>query len=304
MKISIWIGIALLLLVVAYFSSLAITTPKSSFVAASTQSSFPATANAIAPLAGPAKDSVVAMLVPTVSIQKPGEPIVAGALPPPQKVAAERGPDDERPKLFGLLGDKRRNLDKFNVLLRGDPAKFDIRHFNNRKEDATIEALAGQAKVKVTGRLKFLNVESLNGEAILDIRELEVQEITVGPVNGASTLIIATYKTEIYLRGPVKGGAKVYIESPHGNVTIGSVGEISVDGGTELNIYTKTLALKGTAAGGARINATMAKGGSISFEKLDGGANLIYRKVYSKDPDLLLEPGEIRAGGIFRELKN
>ena len=285
MTTSRWIGVAALLLLLAFLLSGVLNSARSQFSNAASQPV--ATSPVMLPTTNAISqnpNSLITMLALTVPRDATDVGVLAQVMHP------------------GLINQKEQPANPADArplpILAPDADHVEVRQFNNADEISSIDALNGIAKVKLSGKLKTVNIASLDGEAVLDASDLQVQDINIGSVQGSAKLVVSA-TSQIRFTGTIGGGTKLEIYAPQGTVIIGNPESIAVDGGTQLNIHARNLFIRGTAAGGARINLTVTKGGKIHFDLLDGGAHLKYHKANPTDPDPTLEPGDIRAGGVF-----
>jgi outer membrane murein-binding lipoprotein Lpp len=167
--------------------------------------------------------------------------------------------------------------------------------------DFTIDRLVNGSKIKLSGVVKRLIVQGVDGGSHLDAS------------------FFGDFKAEeIRFTGPIAGNSIVKIVSAGANVTLGRIdgdstvtlrvlgGKVSVDevvGDSKLLVWTKDFALKAFADGGKTgLNVTLTREGHLSFGELRGASKLIVQKFDRGDPDVRIEAGKVGPNAVFKKL--
>ena len=175
-----------------------------------------------------------------------------------------------------------------------DPADNPDRKLDAPDGTAEVIELNGDDRFGMTGRVKVLKLNAVNGSVRIDAPDLDVEEIVLtGDINGNCTLKFAA-RSRVTIRGAVVGSCKLTILAPGGTVTLAEGGRIG--GGAIVTLNAKTFDSKGKIDEGARVHATLSAGGSMRIAAMDGGAVVIYRRAAPGDPEPILERGDLRGG--------
>jgi hypothetical protein len=160
----------------------------------------------------------------------------------------------------------------------------------------SVAELLDGATLKLTGQIRTLTVNRVDGEALLDASGLRAREIIfAGPVNGGSWVRVFAPGGKVELRDQINGLATAEIEAPGGKVVLGAPTQTCINGTTLLSITAAEVDLRGKAGGAARIHVTLSRGGKLKFGELDGAARLEYRRSAPDDPAPTVERGRVFA---------
>jgi hypothetical protein len=167
---------------------------------------------------------------------------------------------------------------------------------------AELVPLDGDDRITLSGRVKILKVNSVNGSIQLDASRLVAEEIVLdGDVNGNCRLKLNSAGGRVTIRGAFVGSSTLAVTAPGGTVILAEGGRIG--GGTTVTVTAKAVESKGLINEGAKVNATLDSGGAIRVASLDGGASVTYRRAGAGDPKPKVETGELRSGTRVIEAK-
>lgn len=204
--------------------------------------------------------------------------------PPPTPVAVASPPEpQEKPIIIDPLENPDRKLDA--------PAGT-----------AEVIALDGSDRLTLTGRVKVLKLNSINGDAQVDASGLEAEEIILdGDVNGNCRVRLNSRNGKVTIRGAFVGSSTLAVTAPGGTVTVAEGGRIG--GGTTVTLTAKKVEAIGAINEGAKVNVTLTSGGAIRIATMDGGAIVTYRRSGAGDPQPKVETGQLRGGTRVVEAK-
>jgi hypothetical protein len=168
-------------------------------------------------------------------------------------------------------------------------------------------------KVKLTGRVKRLTVEGLDGGAELDATGLASDGVSVAEaVDGGSVLRLKSDGGTVSFKRGVRGGSVVELDAPKSYVTFsggpaakaGAKAVPAVGGGSRVTVRAKSVVFGGPVTGaGTEVAITFARGGSLKLEgKVGDGAQVRFRPEHRADPPVkVTPPGTVTATGPVRE---
>ncbi len=157
-----------------------------------------------------------------------------------------------------------------------------------------VEAINNGDKVKLTGRIGTLRVKGIN-DGVLDAQALTARTIIFeGAVNGKSEAKLHAPGGTVTLAG-INAEAKVEIDAPGGTVRTGG----DLNGESRLKVLAREMRIDGSVQGSAGVTLTIGDKGAISFELLQGSAQVRWRKEKKTDSDPRLDEGEVRSGASF-----
>lgn len=160
-----------------------------------------------------------------------------------------------------------------------------------------LTALDGRTHVKLTGSVKNLRLDGINGQAELDASELAAEHIDFrGQVNGTSTVKLNAPGGVVEFHEAVGGATMVEVAAPGGTVTFRQ-GDARVSGGTQMNITAKSVDFAAGMDGGSKADVILTNKGSLRYASLGGGSRLHYRKASPDDAVPQVVEGEVREGG-------
>lgn len=163
-----------------------------------------------------------------------------------------------------------------------------------------LSALDGETKIRLTGTVKNLQIDGLNGRAELDASGLTAARIDFrGLVDGTSSVKLHAPGGTVVFHDIVGGATKLEIDAPDGRVNFekGDLRVAKVIGGTRMKITARAVDFAGGMEGGSRADITLTNKGSLRCVSLTGGANLVYRKSAPGDIAPEVEEGRISEGG-------
>jgi hypothetical protein len=211
--------------------------------------------------------------------QPPPEPVVV-EVPPPKK-------DGPRP-----LG----------VKIAINPKIEPKRHFDNPDDTAALPDLNSNDRVVLTGRVRVLQIGSVNGKGSVDASGLVAEEVKItGDLNSDAVVIVNTPGGKVMLGGFVAGSSKLTIRAPGGTVALEKSGRCT--GGSTVTITAKRFEAIGLLTGGTKVNITFTAGGSLKLTRAEEGATVTYKKNAPTDPAPVIEKGDVRGGAKVLEGK-
>lgn len=156
----------------------------------------------------------------------------------------------------------------------------------------------------ILGQTKSLKIRDLNDHSLLDASAAEASVILfTGAINSGSTVKLHAPKGSVEFLGAIPHGAQIEIMAPEGKVVFKSRGDSVINGDAKLTIVAKELEFTGAINGAqTQLDVTLTKGGELKFRRLNGGVRLTYRKADASDPDLRVEPGQLDANAVLREM--
>ena len=166
--------------------------------------------------------------------------------------------------------------------------------------DYTVDRLTAGAKVKISGVVKRLIVQGLDGGSVLDASggEFKAEEVRfVGPVVGGSSVRIVAAAANVEM-GRIDGGSDVIVRVNGGKVKIDEV-----VGDSKVIAVTKDFSLKDFADGGkTTVTVTLTRDGHASFGELRGTSKLVVQKYDPGDPALRIDAGRVGPNAVFKKL--
>ena len=166
--------------------------------------------------------------------------------------------------------------------------------------DFTLDRIVAGSKVKISGAVKRLIVQGVDGGSYLDaaIGDFKAEEIRfTGPVAGNSIVKIVAAGANVTM-GRIDGNSTVTLRVLGGKVSVDEV-----VGDSKLLVWTKDFSLKAFADGGKTgLNVTLTRDGRLSFGELRGNSKLIVQKYDRGDPDVRIEAGKVGPNAVFKKL--
>ena len=167
---------------------------------------------------------------------------------------------------------------------------------------AEVVELNGDDRIVLTGRVKVLKLNAVNGSIGFDASGLEAEEIILaGDINGNCTLKFGARNGRVSIRGLIVGSCTVSVNAPGGTVTLAEGARIG--GGASATFTAKTVEAKGMIDEGAKVFATLGSGGTLKIATMDGGASVTYKRSAPADPAPKVETGDLRGGTRVVEAK-
>lgn len=162
-----------------------------------------------------------------------------------------------------------------------------------------VPGLNGLKKLNLRGQALRVEIQSLNGEASLEVGKLQAREILlVEGMNGQSRLRIDQPGSTVRVGQGLHGEARAEILAAGGAVRFTDTS--CIDGGCKVRIVARHVEL-GRLAIGARVEVTLTAGGSLSFAEVNDGARLAWRKERPDDPAPAIRPGKVGPGARFEQ---
>ena len=163
------------------------------------------------------------------------------------------------------------------------------------------------ATVTLKGRAKRLKVPALEGGAVLDASELEVEDvIVVGKIDGGSRLRVAAHK-RVTFQAKIDGRSTVEVIAPTATVMFLDVkgrDVTGIAGGSVVRVTAHVTSFLGHIRGADTVvTVTVARGGSVGFVEIDGPARFEYRKAAPADPDPVLSRGKVGAAATVARVE-
>jgi len=160
-------------------------------------------------------------------------------------------------------------------------------------------------KVKLTGRVKKLYVEGLDGGAELDATGLANDGLYVtGLLDGGAVLKAKTDGPTVSFKYGVRGGSVVEVDAPKAAAAFATYAPKTgpaVGGGSRVTLRAKSVSVALPVDGaGTVLDVTFSRGGALKLDAVTGGALVRYRPEHRADPPIKLTPGRL-SGGELRE---
>jgi hypothetical protein len=171
--------------------------------------------------------------------------------------------------------------------------------FNWPLGEYTVQRGTGGSKVRLSGTLKRLILQGLDGGSLLEATDdFHVEEIRfTGSVVGNSTVKIVAEKANVEM-GRIDGRSTVTLRVLGGKVKVDEV-----VGDSKLLVWTKDFALKNYADGnGTGLNITLNRDGHLSFGELRGSSKLIVQKLDRGDPEMRIDAGKVGPKAVFKKI--
>ena len=206
------------------------------------------------------------------------------------------------PPAPGAKSDVRR------VLPQEITVAHNVTKIDSPQGEYTVEPLAGEALLRLRGKVKTLRIKGLNGDAFLEAEALEAQEIIfAGPVGGRAKARVRAPGGSVEFRMPINGQARVTVDATGGKVTFlkpeGGHAGAEIGGQTHLAIRAKEVDFQCPTHGDASVLALLTSGGRLRFTLMDGKSHIYYRKAEAGDPDPVITWGIVRDDSRCRENK-
>jgi len=167
-------------------------------------------------------------------------------------------------------------------------------------------AVMDAGRVRVLGQATQLNILGVNGQAEFDASNCLASEVVLGDVNGNCTVKVNSPNGLVTVANSVNGQADMTIMAPGGTVIFGKMFEEglgTVNGNVKITILAKKVEFWGEISGQSQIDVTLTSGGRLKFVRLNGNAQIVYRKQAENDPAVTVDQGELKAQGKLREEK-
>lgn len=160
-------------------------------------------------------------------------------------------------------------------------------------------------RVRLTGRVKKLYVEGLDGGAELDATGLANDGLFVtGFLDGGAVLRARTDGPTVSFKVGVRGGAVAEIDAPKAAAAFATYApktSPAVGGGSRVTLRAKSVSVALPVTGaGTVLDVTFTRGGSLKLAAVEDGALVRYRPEHRADPAVKVTPGRV-AGGEVRE---
>ncbi len=186
---------------------------------------------------------------------------------------------------------------------RDEAPRFEVDHGEARLEPDgkggyRLSGLDGATRVKLSGRIKHLQLEGTDGRAELDATGLIVDRIDFrGAVDGTSIVKLNAPGGTIEFHRGVGGATKLQINAPGGKVLFHGNNAAKVAGGTQLKIIAQSVDFATGMEGGSKADITLTDHGTLRCVSLSGGAKLTYRKSAPGDSTPAVAKCDLREGG-------
>ena len=173
----------------------------------------------------------------------------------------------------------------------------------------TVEPVNSGDRFLVSGKIKKLQIASINGQGAVATEKLAAEEVIItGGINGEGNLRLNAPGGSVTFLDSLNGASRVTVNAPGGKVTFGSAdksrrGGGSIVGSSHVTIIARDVDFRGVVDGGARVTVTLTEGGSLRFSMIAGGAHVHYRKAKPGDPAPKIERGKVTAGGKFARIE-
>jgi hypothetical protein len=232
----------------------------------------------VVPILFPLPAAPVAAIEPQAVANPPANPVVVipAKLPDPVKPA-------DKPIVIDPLDNPDRKLDAPNGT-------------------AELVELNSDDHITLTGKVKVLKLNAVNGSVHFDASKLEAQEIVLaGEINGNCEFKLNAPNGKVAITRVFLGSCKLTVTAPGGEVILAEGGRIG--GGATATLAAKTVDLKGTLNEGAKVRVTLTAPGSLRVAQMDGGATVTYKRSAPGDPEPKIVTGELRSGTRVTEDK-
>ena len=163
-------------------------------------------------------------------------------------------------------------------------------YLSSPRGEYTVDRLIGGMKLKVSGTVKRLIVQGIEGNSTFEATYgLKVEEVRVGPVLGGSAIRLIAPGAHVEMTR-VDGNSDAVVRVTGGKLTIDEV-----VGDSRVTATTKDFNLRGFADGGttAALSVTLTSGGPLTFGELRGKSKLTVLKFDRGDPDVKIDQGKV-----------
>jgi len=170
------------------------------------------------------------------------------------------------------------------------------------EEEFVLTKVDGHENLVLTGKVKLLIIEEVNGDAQVDAGKLQVERIVMQRgTNGRAKVKLAVPGGDVEIQGMINGESRVEIDAPGGIIRFAKSRQDRPEGGqingvTQLRITAREIVFESDIGGASRIEVNLTKHGKLRFAKLDGGATLTIRKAAAADPNPVIEQGTVLGG--------
>ena len=183
-----------------------------------------------------------------------------------------------------------------------DPFDDPVRHLDAPDGVAEVVELNGGDHLTLTGRVKVLTLNAVNGSVRVDASGLVAEEVVLaGDIDGNCDFKFNAPNGKVTIRRALVGSCTLTVTAPGGAVTLAEGGRIG--GGVTVTLTSKTVDAQGPIGEGARVNTTLTTGGAIRVAAVGGGAVVTYKRAAAGDPEPKVERGERRGGNRVVEVK-
>jgi len=168
-----------------------------------------------------------------------------------------------------------------NVAINGLVERIDARAVREKRIDAPDRAVSvsdmnREDRLTLTGAVRQLRIGTIGGNAVLDASGLVAQEILItGDLNGGATVKLFAPDGKVSIGGHVEGRARVTVNAPRGHVLIDAESG-KLDGKGELTVIARSVEVRGTMAGNAKLIVTLTGGGTVVLGAVQEEATVVY----------------------------
>jgi len=223
--------------------------------------------------------------------QTPSRP---GAAPPATAAPPAARPATDKPRLLAAIEGPR--LAEINRAFgAGAPPPAGPRAEDIVLEDAknpyVVEPLSGTRRINLSGRTTRLDIKGLDGQAQLDITNLQAREIRIsGDIAGSSTLRIKAPYCNLSVAGNIAGNARVEIDSFGGSIRFNYNNPIA--GQARVTIAARSVRIS-RIDNSADVTVVISRGGALRVGYVQGSSRLRWRKAEADDPKPQVYTGKV-----------
>ena len=217
----------------------------------------------------------------------------AGA-PPPPGLATPTAGGDQRPHLLAAIEAPRLEEIKrgFGVgapAPAGPPVKNVV--LESSRQGYVVEPMTGSERINLSGRAARLEIKGLDGQAQLDVSNLQAREIRIsGDLGGNSVLRLHTPYCSLTVAGNIGGNARVEIDSFGGSVRFGYNNPIA--GSARVTIAARSIRIS-RIDDHADVRVIVSRGGALRTGYVQGSSRLRWRKAEADDPKPEVYTGKV-----------
>jgi adhesin HecA-like repeat protein len=165
-----------------------------------------------------------------------------------------------------------------------------------------LSAINGPDLVKLSGKASRLVLNDINGEPVVDLRDLATPQVEFsGLINGSPQITVASNAGAVAFRQAINGSPRLSINCPNGTVefreAVGGSTHLTIEAphgrvhfhspvhaGAHLTITAREVDFSAGLDGGATADLTLTSGGSLDYGRLKGSSSLSHRKADPADP--------------------
>lgn len=180
------------------------------------------------------------------------------------------------------------------------PAPDDVRVLKRPNGEYFLLSLKEGQNVALHGKVRTLRIGQINGKAILDASQLQVERILVlDRIDGGAIVKLHAPGGLVMFVGRVDGQSQLDIDAPGGKVVFVSPTAASrsgprIDGEARVQITAKEVDFRGGIRGAqTEVHVILTRGGVLRFQELSDHSRLLYRRAAPSDPSPRVAGGRV-----------